>query len=33
MMKALLLLIFTLSLSGCVEYKWVKPDASDQQEN
>jgi len=33
MMKALLLLIFTLSLSGCVEYKWVNPDASDQQEN
>lgn len=33
MMKPLLLLIFTLSLSGCVEYKWVKPDASEQQEN
>lgn len=33
MMKPLFLLIFTLSLTGCVEYKWVKPDASEQQEN
>ena len=32
MMKPLLLLIFTFSLSGCVEYKWVKPEASEQQE-
>ena len=32
MMKPFLLLFFTLCLTGCVQYKWVKPDASEQQE-
>ncbi|WP_428945059.1 hypothetical protein ACQK5W_02835 [Pantoea sp. FN060301] len=31
-MKKLTLLLLTLCLTGCVEYKWVKPDASEQQE-
>jgi len=32
MMKPLMLMLFTLCLTGCVQYKWVKPDASEQQE-
>jgi len=32
MMKSLMLMLFTLCLTGCVQYKWVKPDASEQQE-
>ncbi len=31
-MKPLMLMLFTLCLTGCVQYKWVKPDASEQQE-
>lgn len=30
-MKTLFLLFITLTLSGCAEYKWVKPDATEQQ--
>ncbi|WP_442956166.1 hypothetical protein [Pantoea sp. AS142] len=32
MMKSLMLMLFSLCLTGCVQYKWVKPDASEQQE-
>ncbi|MGK3143581.1 hypothetical protein [Pantoea sp. C2G6] len=31
-MRPFLLLLFPLVLTGCVQYKWVKPDASEQQE-
>ncbi|THB82460.1 hypothetical protein E1N66_20860 [Pantoea allii] len=31
-MKPLVLVLVTLCLTGCVQYKWVKPDASEQQE-
>jgi len=31
-MKPLFLLLITLGLTGCVQYKWVKPDATEQQE-
>lgn len=31
-MKPLMLMLFTLCLTGCSQYKWVKPDASEQQE-
>lgn len=31
-MKTLMLIGLTLCLTGCVQYKWVKPDASEQEE-
>ncbi|ADW76669.1 hypothetical protein Rahaq_5098 (plasmid) [Rahnella aceris] len=32
-MKKLILMLVPLCLTGCVEYKWVKPDATEQQES
>lgn len=32
-MKKLITLLLPFFLTGCVEYKWVKPEATEQQEN